>query len=189
MDAESEPCVLVVDDEQAVADAYALRLGTWYATRVAYEGEAALEAVDDDVDVMLLDRRMPGLSGDDVLAQLHESGARTRVIMVTAVDPHVDVLDLGFDDYLCKPVDRETLRDAIEFQLSVGDEDEQVREYLSLVATLSVLAAKKSSIELEREERYLDACERRDHLHETLAASVSGLDDMVTQFETIGHTC
>ena len=54
-----EATVLVVEDEARVADTYAMRLRDRCATTVAYDGEEALETVNEDVDVILLDRRMP----------------------------------------------------------------------------------------------------------------------------------
>ncbi|MFB6156520.1 MAG: response regulator transcription factor [Haloferacaceae archaeon] len=100
--------VLVVDDERAVADACSLLLRQEYDVRTAYGGKEALEAVDDDVDVMLLDRRMPDISGDGVLNELRVRGIDRAVIMLTAVEPSLAVADMAFDDYLRKPVDRAT---------------------------------------------------------------------------------
>ena len=97
--------VLVVDDEEEVADVYALRLRNEYDTRVAYGGEDALETIDVDVDVVLLDRRMPDIPGDEVLEQIREKGYDCRIIMLTAVDPGLDIVEMPFDEYLCKPVE------------------------------------------------------------------------------------
>lgn len=65
------PVLLVVDNERDVADTYALQLEE-YDTRVAYGGEEALAKLDDDVDAVLLDRRMPDVHGDEVLARIHD---------------------------------------------------------------------------------------------------------------------
>lgn len=134
------PVVLVVDDELEVADIYALRLDSEYETRVAYGGEEALEAIDDDVAVVLLDRRMPDISGDDVLSVIRERGYDCRVIMLTAVDPGPDIVEMAFDDYLCKPVEKHDLVAAIEQQLAVAHADERVTEYLELRAKRSLLS-------------------------------------------------
>ena len=108
---------LVVDDEKEVADAYALRLRDLCDVQTAYSGQEALDSVEaSTIDIVLLDRHMPSMSGDEVLAELDERGFDGRVIMVTAVDPGFDVLDLPFDDYLCKPIDREDLWAAIDHQ-------------------------------------------------------------------------
>ncbi len=174
----------MVDDEEAVADAYALRLSEWYETEVAYSGSTALELAED-YDVVVLDRRMPDMSGDEVLAELRARDAPCRVIMVTAVDPVTDIIDLGFDDYLCKPVDSETLRAAIDCQLDLAEYDESVRSLLALVATLDLLESTFSRLELEREEAYLDARERCDELRRDLDSEVADLDDLVAAVEAI----
>ncbi|MDY7082664.1 MAG: response regulator, partial [Halobacteria archaeon] len=62
-----EPTIVVVDDEQAVADMYYEWLEGEYDVKKAYDGEEALEKIDQDTDLVLLDRRMPGMSGDEVL--------------------------------------------------------------------------------------------------------------------------
>nr|WP_207225351.1 response regulator [Natrinema hispanicum] len=74
---------LVVDDEQEVADAYALRLRGCCKVETAYSGEEALSIIDNSpVDIVLLDRHMPGLSGDDVLEELVERDFYGRIVMV-----------------------------------------------------------------------------------------------------------
>ncbi|MFB6176845.1 MAG: response regulator transcription factor, partial [Halobaculum sp.] len=96
---DQSPTVLVVDDEQQVADAYALRLQMEYDdVRKAYGGQEALDTVDETVDVVLLDRRMPDYSGGEVLEKMRERGLDCSVIMVTAVDPDFDIVSMPFDD-------------------------------------------------------------------------------------------
>jgi DNA-binding response OmpR family regulator len=77
------------------------------AVDVAYDGEAALERVAlNDYDVVVLDRDLPLVSGDEVCTVLVESGADTRILMLTAanaVPERVAGLGLGADDYLTKP--------------------------------------------------------------------------------------
>lgn len=131
--------VLVVDDEKEVADAYALRLRGFCETETAYGGEAALAAVEDETfDVVLLDRHMPGLSGDEVLRELDDRDFPGRVVMVTAVDPQFDVIEMPFDDYLCKPVDREDVRAAVDQQRRVLAY-EMLGEYFSAESKRAVL--------------------------------------------------
>ncbi len=80
-----------------------------YDVRRAYEGHEALELLDGEVNIVLLDRRMPGLSGDEVLSELRRRELHSRVVMVTAVKPDFDIIDMGFDDYLVKPVSKDDL--------------------------------------------------------------------------------
>ena len=136
----AEPRVLMVDDEKQVADAYALRLQDVADVTVAYGGREALSVVDEGrpPDVVLLDRHMPGLSGDEVLAELRERELTTRVIMVTAIDPDLGIVEMPFDDYLSKPVDRADLHAAIDQQCQVLAY-ELLGEYFGLASTRAVL--------------------------------------------------
>jgi len=77
------------------------------AVDVAYDGASALEiTAHTGYDVIVLDRDLPRVHGDAVCAQLAGSPATARILMLTAaadVDDRVAGLDLGADDYLCKP--------------------------------------------------------------------------------------
>lgn len=100
--------VLVVEDEQLLADAVATGLRRHaMAVDVAYDGASALErAMVNDYDVVVLDRDLPAVSGDEVCATLTQSGADSRILMLTAataVPERVAGLALGADDYLIKP--------------------------------------------------------------------------------------
>jgi DNA-binding response OmpR family regulator len=102
--------VLVVEDEQLLADAIVAGLRNHaMAVDVAYDGDAALERLAvNDYDVVVLDRELPLVSGDQVCSTLVESGSDTRILMLTAataVKERVAGLGLGADDYLVKPFD------------------------------------------------------------------------------------
>ncbi|TDB73228.1 response regulator transcription factor [Micromonospora sp. KC723] len=100
--------ILVVEDERLLADAVAQGLRrAAYAVDVVYDGAAALERVDvNDYDVVVLDRDLPVVPGDEVCRAVVASGSPTRVLMLTAaadIDDRVAGLALGADDYLPKP--------------------------------------------------------------------------------------
>ncbi|MBV0924962.1 response regulator [Halomicroarcula limicola] len=175
----ADATVLVVDDEAEVADVYALRLRNRYQTETAYGGQAALDRIDDDIDVVLLDRRMPDVAGDEVLAELRERDVSARVIMITAVDPDFDIIDLPFDDYLCKPVEKEALVAAIDQQLAARRYDDRLAEYLELTSKLTLLEGEKQPQALEADER-VDALQRRVN---RLKAE---MDDALVEFEDTG---
>jgi DNA-binding response OmpR family regulator len=106
--------VLVVEDDREMAETVAagLRLAGM-AVDVAFDGEAGLQlAMVTDYDVVVLDRDLPGLHGDEVCGTLAASGRRSRVLMLTAAassDDLVQGLRLGADDYLAKPFDFQVL--------------------------------------------------------------------------------
>ena len=147
-ESSEKPSVLVVDDEAEVADVYALRLRGEYEVETAYGGAEALERVDDDIDVVLLDRRMPDVSGDDVLGAIRNRGLDCRVVMITAVDPDFDIVEMGFDDYVTKPPRRDELLQTIENLLERSEYAEHVRRRRSLARKKTLLESQKTPEEL-----------------------------------------
>ena len=100
--------ILVVEDEPLLADAVAQWLrGDAHAVDVVYDGGAALERVGvNEYDVVVLDRDLPVVHGDEVCRSVAGGGCDARVLMLTAaadVDDRVAGLTLGADDYLPKP--------------------------------------------------------------------------------------
>lgn len=100
--------VLVVEDEDVMAEALAIGLRrAGYATDLAGDGETALAlAALNPYDVVLLDRDLPVVHGDQVCRRLVAGGHPARILMLTAagdVTERVDGLSIGADDYLPKP--------------------------------------------------------------------------------------
>jgi DNA-binding response OmpR family regulator len=100
--------VLVADDERLLADMIAEGLRRLsMAVDVCYDGDGAIERIDvNRYDVAVLDRDMPGHTGDEVCRHITGSDAGTRVLLLTAaagIRDRVEGLGLGADDYLTKP--------------------------------------------------------------------------------------
>ena len=193
---EQPPLVLVVEDEPDLADLYAAWLGDEYRVLTAYGGQEALDALDsadNEVDAILLDRRMPGLSGDEVLAAVRERGIVCRVAMVTAVEPDFDILKMGFDDYLVKPVSSDTLRETVEGLLQRSEYDDEMQELFSLTSKKAMLEAEKSATELDDNDEYQRLANRirelRSEADESLSAVAEDDDDfekLFQEFDTDG---
>lgn len=166
------PLVLVVEDERDLADLYATWLRDEYRVRVAYGGREAIEKLDGEVDIALLDRRMPDLSGDETLEAVREEGVECRVAMVTAVEPDFDIVEMGFDDYLVKPVSREALEETVENLLLRDTYDEGIQELFALASKKALLESEKDPATLSTNEEYQELSERvaelRADLNETL---------------------
>ena len=172
MGANSRPTVLIVDDDPQVRQLYEDTLAAQFDTRVAESGERALELVDGDVDVVLLDRRMLGLSGGDVLLRLREAGYDMPVAMVTAVDPDFDIIEMGFDDYILKPVSTDELRDVVETLILRQEYDAVIREYFALVSKVTALEQRKLGEELEQSEAYAESQEQLEAIKEQAKAAL-----------------
>jgi CheY-like chemotaxis protein len=181
-----EPAVLMVDDEKEVADAYALRLEGAADVTVAYSGADALAEIDGQSppDVVLLDRHMPGTSGDEVLRRLEQRGIRTKVIMVTAIDPELEVLDLPFDDYLCKPVDRADLRSAVQQQCQVLGY-ELLGAYFRAESKRAVLEAELPPDRLDDHEEFTTLERETDRLSDRIRDLLPEAEKLLASFSGI----
>ena len=169
------PKVLVVDDDRELADLYTAWLAERYDVHTAYGGHEALELVeemDGEFDAILLDRRMPDLTGDLTLVILRDRGYDCPVAMVTAVEPDVDVLDLGFDDYLVKPASQDDLFELVERLHELESLDSVARELSMLRVKLHVLAVEYSTATLEEHPQFAELAARIETLQARLRGDV-----------------
>lgn len=151
------PVVLLVEDEADVADMYREWLQHEYDVVVARSGSEALDRIDETVDVVLLDRMLPDTSGRNVLEEVRDRDLPCQVVVVSAIDPGVDVLDVGFDDYLTKPMSRADLTSAVERSITRMTYARRYQEFISLATKLATLEANMDVDELE-------ACSEYDEL-------------------------
>jgi DNA-binding response OmpR family regulator len=171
---DDTPLVLVVEDERDLSDLYRAWLSTSYRVRTVHDGRTALDELDDEVDIVLLDRRMPDLSGDEVLDRIRERELDCRVAMVTAVEPDTDIIDMAFDDYLVKPVSEAELVRMVE-SLRIRD------EYGDGVKRLFALASKKALLESEKDRIALESSGDYQQLRTDLDALRADLDDKLAR--------
>lgn len=170
------PTVLVVEDERDLADLYTDWLSGTYQVLTAYDAEGALGYLDDAVDVVLLDRRLPNSSGDHILEEIRERPFDCQVAMVTAVDPDFDILGMGFDAYVVKPLQEGELVDLVQRLLTRGLYNDEVRRYFSLVAKRTRLETSKAPVELDSNEQYQDLLEEITEVEKNLDHIVGTLD-------------
>jgi DNA-binding response OmpR family regulator len=174
---EDRPVVLIVEDEPDLADLYAAWLRGEYTPRVTYGGAEALEALDDDVSVVLLDRRMPDISGDDVLEAIRDRGIDCRVAMVTAVEPDFDIVAMGFDDYLVKPVSKNVLTTTVDSMHLRSSYDAGVQRLFSLASKKALLESEKSQSTLAESAEYAELKAELDDLRADLNETVRELGE------------
>lgn len=190
MTARDSPTVLVIEDEHDLASVYERWLEDRYDVRLAHDGESALEELDSTVEVVILDRIMPGLSGGEVLEQIVERRYGCRVAIVSAVEPDFDVVEMGFDHYLTKPVERDELEAAVEKLLRRNVYTDRMQEYFSLVSKKSLLDSTKPEQEREESERYAELERRIDELeHEVqrIQSELSDAEDFEVAFRDIAR--
>ena len=170
------PRVLVVEDEPDLAELYAIYLSDLYDVQTATDGETALELVDEVTDVVLLDRRMPDLTGDEVLKEIRARGLETQVAMITAVEPDVDIIEMPFDDYLVKPVTKDDLHGLVEVLLRRANYDERSQEFFRLASKKAALES-SPDVSVENKAEYRDLTERMEAIRAELDDTLAELSD------------
>ncbi|WP_430504058.1 response regulator transcription factor [Haloparvum sp. PAK95] len=112
--------VLVAEDDEAFRET----IGRWSAVRDDWDvrtvpnGRSALEAVDEAVDLLVIDRRMPGLSGAELVQQLEDTSFDGDVLVVSAYEADDDLSERDVDGYVTKPVSRQAYVDALRWLAS-----------------------------------------------------------------------
>ncbi|MFB6299071.1 MAG: response regulator [Halobacteriales archaeon] len=169
----ADTTVLVVDDEENLADLYATTLATEYDVRTATSGARALEKIDETVEVVLLDRRMPGMTGDAVLAELRDQGYNCQIAMLTAIEPDQNIIEMPFDDYRVKPIEKSELLGLVEVLVERTAFDEQSRQFFRL-------ASKKAALEIadnDNSEEYDQLVDRMDTLRSEIDNTLDKIGD------------
>lgn len=179
-----KPTILIVDDEQDLADLYSMWLQE-YMTLTAYNGGTALEHMNDDIDIVLLDRNMPDMSGDEVLEEMREQGYDAFVVMVTAVDPDTDIADMPFDDYVTKPMTKPKLNRIIETIRIRSQFSDEIRQYFTLSNKLETLEDELKSDQLENSEEYKQLRKRMETLGDKLDEIVDEVDDVAIDVDDL----
>jgi len=192
LDSEGSATVLVVDDEPHLVGMYTAMLEDAHTVRTATRGEAALERFTDDVDVVLLDRRMPGLSGEDLLDVIRSEGYEYQVAMVTSVDPDLDIVELPFDAYIVKPIRGQDLRNLVENLLLRSRYSTGIQELLRTTSKLVALESQFDEDELDAHDEYRRLRERKERLerrnHERYRELVENRDTELVFRDVLGNT-
>jgi DNA-binding NtrC family response regulator len=180
VDATDEPVVLIVEDEDSLREMYKHRLEMGETKgldiRTAGGGPQAVEMLSDEIDVALLDRRMPEMTGDEVLEKITESQYDIRTAMVTAVEPDYDIVDMGFDTYVVKPVDDKTIVETVNDLISRSQYEESMQELFTLMSKKAVLESKKSSSELGQSDEFSHVINRIEQLQDSLADDMADVE-------------
>lgn len=178
-----EPTVLLVEDDEGLREAYDRVLAQDYDVFAAASGADAVEYFDRSIDVALFDRRLPDTTGDDLLKMLQARKVDCRTAMVTAVEPDFDIIGLGVDDYLVKPVTTREIRDAVDRLLSLDEYDETYRALSQRRVTRNVLRQEKSPHALERSRRFARLEAEIESLEAELESIADEVDDVERELE------
>lgn len=177
------PVVLIIEDDEPLAELFEQYLTPQYTVRTAHDGETGLAQLDDEVAVVLLDRRLPDMTGTEVLDEIGRQENRCQVAMVSGIEPDYDVLEMGFDDYVTKPVTKAELSGLVDRLVKRVSYDESLRRYLSLLSKRSVLELQKTESELETHDEYRRLIAASEALERQLDENLAQLEE--SEFDTL----
>jgi DNA-binding response OmpR family regulator/DNA-binding HxlR family transcriptional regulator len=124
--------VLILEDERMVADIFTEYFAESYDVQHVRTGEEAIETYTDDIDLLIVDRKLEGMSGDDVAARIRAEHEQPLILCVSGVEPDDDICELAVDDYIHKPVEEAEMKTRLELLLDRAALDATARTYLSL---------------------------------------------------------
>lgn len=174
--------ILIVEDDEDIAALYMDWLGD-YTLKAVTSGERALEVIDEAVDIVVLDRQLPGIGGEKVLETLREREVACQVIVASGVTPDLDLVRMEFDAYLVKPISKDELRAAVRHALTRVSYDRKLREFYALSEKRAVLREQKSDQELAASEEYATLLERLQALSEQLDTIAMTIERTATDGE------
>lgn len=169
--------VLIVEDEESLASLHNHHLQDQYETKIAYNAGEALVKLSPDIDLVFLDRRMPGMSGDTLLGHIDDWEASCQVIMVTAVDPDIELIDMPIAGYLTKPVSKEEMLDAANQALLLRKYEDLVVEYYEAKRKHALLVTEFSSSEAVESDEFSELEDRVETLEYELQNIVDSFPD------------
>lgn len=169
----NEKEVLIVEDEESLAQVYKIELEDEFEVNVATTGKQALTELTPNTDLVFLDRRLGEVSGSEVLERIRgDPEVSTRVIMVTAVDPGIEVLNMDIEGYISKPVDKEDLMKAAKQAFLMDEYESLVNEYYQLQKKHAMFTGIYSRNEIK---------EKDDGTFEQLETRIEAIEDRLSK--------
>lgn len=174
------PVVLLVENDPELVERHAEWLEAEYAVRTAIDGETALERFDADVDVVLLDRQLPDMSGGGLIGRIRTREGDPAIGMLVGREPDRRVRQLDVDEFAVTPLDRgafQTLAAQLDRRRAV---DEAIEAYLSLLDRKHELESRADTADIDADTDYRavsgELFARRRQL-ESLLDRLQGADD------------
>lgn len=172
--------VVAVDDTEGGRELYHEWLGEECDLRTAGDREAAVDELDHDVDLLILDRELSGVDGRDVAVELDNHVDGVQIVMVSWQAADFDIVEYPIDSYVEKPVTEDDVIGLLEQYRTQRSYQSDLEEYFALSSKLAAIEAGHSTAELESNPEYdrLKARveEKRESVDEALSTSETDWD-------------
>lgn len=172
--------VLVVMGIEHIAETYEQSLQDEYEVDTAVGLEEAFAVIDEDHDVVILDRQLSQDTDVVVVDELQKQGVDCRIILVFDEEPQTSVLELGCTDYIVTPVDGQELNETVRRVIQIGEYVDRRRELGSKKLTRNVMEVEHSESELASDDTYRELTaeiERLESVVDDIEAEL-GLEDV-----------
>lgn len=182
-----ETNVLLADDDAGIRDLYALWLAQAYDVTAVGTGDEAIETLDDEFDIVVLDRKFAEWKGTELLAELRKCGYEQPTIMISGVEPDTDIIDIPVDKYLAKPISEDELLDTVSLVLQLRSYDDLLQEYYSLISKRFALQQSNVIADVRARDEYAELEDCISSLEHELEMTRErfGEDDYRTVFERV----
>lgn len=169
--------VLIVEDQPEIRSIFKDYLTPETAVEEAESVSSALKVMDEEVDMVVLDRNMAGSSGDEFLEKIRAEGYDVPVAMVTAIFPDFDIAGMEFDAYLLKPVGRMDLRNAVAAVVRRHQAGDPIRTYFATLSKVVALDDEYHASDLVEDDDFQDLQDDLEELEDDVRQAFDELDD------------
>lgn len=163
---ESKKEILIIEDNIAQAKMYKRWLEPKYTAKTATKFDKVLKEYKGDEEVILLDRKLDGAEAEDLIDSL-EGIENQNIVVITGMEPDLDLLNMPINDYLIKPVDRELLRDTVRKVIEADKRPDKTKELLELLSKKKILDDKPT--EVREKEEYQKLVRKIDELRDEIS--------------------
>lgn len=181
--------VLIVDDTDGCRELYSLWFEADYSVWTAPNGTVALEQLDDETDIVLLDRNMPGQSGLEVAREIRAEGYDCQIVMVSSESQEFTLSESPVDEYVRKPTEREPLVSTVEQIASQRVYQTTLSEFFAVSATVGRVETRVPCDKLDSIEEYTRLREQAEQKRADASSVLEGGQlDWKAAFQTVAET-
>lgn len=147
--------VMIIEDDKMVCDLYEKILEKEYNVSKANNGEEALKKVSSEIDLILLDRRLPDKEGLEIMKEIKNNPKYEEIpiMMLTGLEPDFNIDEMPLEDYLEKPINPSDLRQSVEKIIYKCEYEEEYQKISDNLHKYNKILEQENNINTEKEEK------------------------------------